>query len=306
MKNKYAIFIVGPTGVGKTAMAVRVAEALGTQIISADSRQVYKELSIGTAVPGPEYLSRVRHHLVHHRSVQDDYNASMFEVEALRIMEKLFGEHDTLVIAGGSGLYIQALTTGIDDVPGADPEIRKRLLKRLNDEGLESLRFELKKLDPRSWASIDLKNPARILKALEISLTTGKPYSSFLTRKSKPRDFTTLKIGLNLDRDVLYAGIEQRVEDMMENGLLDEVRSCLAYRDLNALNTVGYKELFDYLDGRISLDAAIHLIKRNSRRYARRQLTWFNRDDEIVWFSPDQFEDIMDHIRRNAQTGYQI
>ncbi len=306
MKNKYAIFLVGPTGVGKTAMAVRVAGALGTEIISADSRQAYKELNIGTAVPGTEHLSRVRHHLLHHRSVQDNYNASMFEAEALQIMEKLFREHDTVVIAGGSGLYIQALIVGIDDVPGVDPEIRKKLLKRLYDEGLESLRFELKKLDPASWASIDLKNPARILKALEISLTTGKPYSSFLTRKSKHRDFCSLKIGLNMDRALLYARIDERVEDMMEDGLLDEVRSCLAYRDLNALNTVGYKELFDYLDGRISLDVAVRLIKRNSRRYARRQLTWFNRDDEIAWFGPDQFEEIMDHIRRNAQTGYQI
>jgi tRNA dimethylallyltransferase len=306
MKNKYAIFLVGPTGVGKTAIAVRVAEALGTEIISADSRQVYKELSIGTAVPGTEHLSRVRHHLIQHRSVKEDYNASMFEVEALQIVEKLFREHDTVVIAGGSGLYIQALFAGIDDVPAVDPEVRRRLLERLYDEGLESLRFELKKLDPDSWASIDLKNPARILKALEISLTTGKPYSSFLTRKNKQRDFNNLKIGLNLDRSVLYARIEQRVENMMEDGLLDEVNSCLPYRDRNALNTVGYKEIFDYLDGRISLDEAIHLIKRNSRRYARRQLTWFKRDDEISWFSPDQFEEIMDHIRRNAKTGYQI
>lgn len=306
MKIKYAIFIVGPTGVGKTSMAVRVAEALGTEIISADSRQVYKELNIGTAVPGSEHLGRVKHHLVHHRSVQDDYNASMFEMEALIIMKKLFREHDTVVITGGSGLYIQALIAGIDDVPGVDPEIRKRLLRRLYDEGLESLRFELKKLDPDSWASIDLKNPARILKALEISLTTGKPYSSFLTRKSKHRDFTTLMIGLNMDRAKLYAGIEQRVEDMMKDGLLDEARACLDYRDMKALNTVGYKELFDYLDGRISLDVAVQLIKRNSRRYARRQMTWFNRDEEITWFNPDQFDEIMNHIRRNAQTGNQI
>ena len=306
MKTKYAIFLVGPTGVGKTDMAVRVAEALGTEIISADSRQVYKELSIGTAVPGDEQLGRVRHHLVHDRSVKDDYNASMFEMEALQVMERLFSEHDTVVLAGGSGLYIQALIEGIDDVPRVDPEIRKSLLRRLYDEGLESLRFELKKLDPDSWASIDLKNPARILKALEISLTTGRPYSSFLTRKSKQRDFATLKIGLNMDRNLLYAGIDKRVEDMMEDGLLDEVRSCLDYRDLNALNTVGYKELFDYLDRRISLDMAVQLIKRNSRRYARRQLTWFNRDEEITWFCPDQFEEIMDHIHQNAHTGYQI
>ena len=303
MKTKYAIFIVGPTGVGKTAMAVRVAEALGTEIISADSRQVYKELNIGTAVPGPEHLSRVRHYLVQHRSVQDDYNASMFEAEALQIMKKLFKEHDSVVVTGGSGLYIRALIAGIDDVPKADPEIRRELLGRMDVEGLESLRFELKKLDPETWSSIDLKNPKRILKALEISLTSGKPYSSFLTRKNKERDFIILKIGLNLDRPLLYARIDRRVEDMMENGLLDEVRACLAYRGLNALNTVGYKELFDYIDRRISLDGAVLLIKRNSRRYARRQLTWFNADGEIAWFSPGQFDEIMDHIHRHAQTG---
>lgn len=306
MKNKYAIFLIGPTGVGKTAMAVRVAEELRTQIISADSRQVYKELSIGTAVPDEEQRVRVRHHLLQHRSVQDDYNASIFEMEALQVLESIFREGDTVVVAGGSGLYIQALISGIDDLPRVDQEIRRRLLERLYEEGLESLRFELKKLDPDSWANIDLKNPARILKALEISLTTGKPYSSFLTSKSKQRDFSSLKIGLNMDRDLLYARIEKRVDTMMEEGLLKEVQSCLDYRKMNALKTVGYKELFDYLDGQISLERAIQLIKRNSRRYARRQLTWFNRDQEITWFSPDQFEEIMDHIQRNAHTGNKI
>ncbi|MCK4853514.1 MAG: tRNA (adenosine(37)-N6)-dimethylallyltransferase MiaA [Bacteroidales bacterium] len=306
MKNKNALFIVGPTGVGKTETAVRIAAALGTEIISADSRQVYKELSIGTAVPGPEHLGRVRHHLIQHRSVKDYYNASMFEVEALQILKKLFKQCDIVVITGGSGLYIQAVCDGIDDVPSVDPGIRRNLMRRLEEEGLESLRFELKKIDPHTWSSIDLKNPKRILKALEISLTTGKPYSSFLTRKSKKRNFSILKIGLNLDRDVLYGWINQRVEDMMELGLLDEVRACMAYRDLNALNTVGYKELFDYLDGRISLDEAVHLIKRNSRRYARRQMTWFNRDDEISWFRPDQFNEIMDHIRQHAKKRDQV
>jgi tRNA dimethylallyltransferase len=300
MKSKCAIFIVGPTGVGKTDMAVRVAEALGTEIISADSRQVYRELRIGTAVPGPEHLGRVKHHLVQHRSIRDAYNASMFEVEALQIMGKLFESHDFVVVTGGSGLYIQALIKGIDDVPRVDPGIRSELLRRMEVEGLESLRFELKKLDPVAWSAIDLKNPKRILKALEISLTTGKPYSSFLTGAYKERDFRFLKIGLNLDRPVLYERIEKRVEAMMADGLLDEVRACLPYRDLNAMNTVGYKELFDYLDHRISLDGAVHLIKRNSRRYARRQLTWFRREGEIAWFRPDQFDRIMDHIGQYA------
>jgi tRNA dimethylallyltransferase len=303
MKNNFAVFIVGPTAVGKTAMAVKVAEELGTQIISADSRQVYRELSIGTAVPGPEYARRVRHHLLQHRSVQEDYNASMFEVEALQVMDRLFRDHDAVVVAGGSGLYLRALETGIDDVPRADPGIRRELLSRLDTEGVESLRFELKKLDPVSWASIDLRNPQRILKALEISLTTGRPYSSFLTSRSKDRDFSILKIGLNLDRPELYARIEVRVDEMMEAGLLEEVRACQAFRALNALNTVGYKELFDYLDGLTSLDEAVRLIKRNSRRYARRQLTWFNRDEGIAWFRPEQFNEIMEHIRRHAPEG---
>jgi tRNA dimethylallyltransferase len=306
MKSKHAIFIVGPTGVGKTAVAIKVAEALGTEIISADSRQVYRELRIGTAVPDHDELARVPHHLVQQRSVREDYNASMFEAEALQILRQLFSKRDHVVIAGGSGLYIQALLTGIDDVPGADPEVRARLLERMKVEGLESLRYELKKLDPVSWAAIDLKNPKRILKALEISLTTGQPYSSFLTRKSKPRDFLPLKIGLNLERSELYARIEERVDRMMEAGLLDEVHACRGFRESNALNTVGYKELFDYLDGTISLEVAIGLIKRNSRRYARRQLTWFNRDPEITWFRPDRFKEIMDHIRQHAQTGDQI
>ena len=298
-----AVFIVGPTGVGKTAVAVRVAEKMGTEIISADSRQVYRELSIGTAVPGPEHTRRVRHHLVQHCSVKDAYNASRFEVEALQVMESLFRDHVQVVVAGGSGLYLRALAAGIDDVPKADPGIRRELLRRMEEEGLESLRFELKKLDPVSWASIDLRNPKRILKALEISLTSGKPYSSFLTRKSKERDFAILKIGLNLDRQELYARIEARADEMMEKGLLDEVRDCLPFRDLNALNTVGYKELFDYLDGRTGLEEAVRLIKRNSRRYARRQLTWFHSDKDITWFRPDQFEEIMEHIRRHAQTA---
>jgi tRNA dimethylallyltransferase len=303
MGTKTCVYILGPTAIGKSDVAIELALAFNTEIVSADSRQIYRELSIGTAVPSPDQLLKVKHHLLQHRSVEEYYNASMFENEALDVLESLFRKFDYAFVCGGSGLYIQALSAGIDDIPPVDQQIRKNLLRRLDLEGLESLRFELKKLDPDSWANIDLKNPARILKALEISLTTGKPYSSFLTRKSKHRDFSPLKIGLILDRDLLYARIERRVEEMMENGLLKEVQSCLDYRDMNALKTVGYKELFDYLDGQTSLDRAIQLIKRNSRRYARRQLTWFNRDKEITWFSPDRFEEILDHIQLYAQAG---
>lgn len=300
MKISRAVFIVGPTGVGKTDLAIQVAESLHTEIISADSRQVYKELSIGTAVPGENQLKRVKHHLVRHRPVREYYNASMYEEEALETMKSLFEQYPEVVIAGGSGLYIQAICEGIDDIPAVDPGIRKTLLERMDREGIESLRFELKKLDPGSYRSIDLKNPKRILKALEVSLSTGRPYSSYLTRKKKERDFLILKIGLNLERELLYERINQRVDAMMEKGLLDEARNCLEYRDLNALNTVGYKELFEHLDGRLSEQEAVQLIKRNSRGYARRQLTWFNRDPGITWFRPDQADEIIKFIKNDT------
>lgn len=297
---KKAVFIVGPTGVGKTGLAVRVAETLGTEIISADSRQVYRELSIGTAVPDSRQRRRVKHHLLQHRSVREPYNASMFEEEAIRTMNALFEKFPAVVVCGGSGLYIQAICTGIDDIPPVDPEIRRTLLERMDREGIESLRFELKKLDPASYENIDLKNPQRILKALEISLGSGRPYSGYLSHVKKDRGFFPVKIGLNLDRDMLYERINRRVDRMMEEGLLEEVQNCLEYRGLNALNTVGYVELFEYLDGKHSLEEAIRLIKRNTRRYARRQMTWFRGDPEIIWFRPEQEKDIIDFIRSNA------
>jgi tRNA dimethylallyltransferase len=300
MNSKTAVFIVGPTGVGKTGVAVEVALALGTEIVSADSRQVYRELSIGTAVPSGEQLDRVRHHLLQHRSVKEYYNASMFEQEALEILERVFEKHDTVVVCGGSGLYIQAICQGIDDIPSVDPEVRRMLLERMRREGPESLRFELKKLDPVSYRNIDLRNPMRILKALEVSLTSGRPYSGFLTREKKERGFRTLKVGLNVEREILYEWIDLRVDEMMERGLLEEVRNCLEYRHLNALNTVGYKELFDHLDGLASLGEAVQSIKRNSRRYARRQLTWFNRDPQITWFRPDQTGEIIKFVKNAA------
>ncbi len=300
MSAKTAVFIVGPTGVGKTAVAIELAESLGTEIISADSRQVYRELSIGTAVPGREQLSRVRHHLLQHRSVREPYNASMYGTEALDTMEELFEKSGTLVVCGGSGLYIRAICQGIDELPAVDPEIRRSLRERMQSEGPESLRFELKKLDPLSYRTIDLKNPKRILRALEVSLTAGRPYSGFLGGEKRKREFRQVKIGLNLERDILYERINHRVDEMMEKGLLEEVRSCLPYRHLNALNTVGYRELFACLDGETGLDEAVRLIKRNSRRYARRQLTWFNRDEEIHWFTPGQAGEIIKFARDAA------
>lgn len=294
---------MGPTAVGKSGIAVRVAERLYTEIISADSRQVYQELRIGTAVPEPLLLESVPHHLLQHRSVKDYYNASMFEAEALGVLDEIFRRKDTAVIAGGSGLYIQAITEGIDDIPAVDPRIREQLQIKLREEGLESLRFELRKLDPVSYKTLDLKNPNRILKALEISVMTGRPYSSFLGKDKKKRDFHMLKIGLHMDRDALYKRINQRVDDMMEAGLVEEAGGLLSMRDENALKTVGYKEIFDYLDGKTSLEEAVSLIKRNTRHYARRQMTWFRRDKDIAWFHPGQFDEIMGYISRHVETA---
>lgn len=300
MNSRLAIFIVGPTGVGKTDVAIRVAGRLNTEIVSADSRQVYRELSIGTAVPSPGRLKTVRHHLLQHRSVREHYNAGMYETEALEVLERLFREHPAVVIAGGSGLYIRAICEGIDDIPSVEPEIRAGLRERLDREGLESLRFELRRLDPVSYRNIDLKNPKRILKALEITAMTGRPYSSFLTREKKKRDFRILKIGLNLDRDVLYRRIDRRVDEMMTRGLLDEARALFPLRDMNALNTVGYRELFAHFDGSLGLEEAVALIKRNTRRYARRQLTWFKGDPDIEWFPPGRVKEIMHYIAQHG------
>ena len=285
---------------GKTEVAIRVANALHTDIVSADSRQIYKELSIGTAIPDPSQLESARHHLLQHRSVRDYYNASIFEMEALAVLEKIFQKNDAAVIAGGSGLYIRAICEGIDDIPPVDQGIRLKLKERLKSEGLESLRFELRKLDPLSYKTMDLKNPNRILKALEITMVTGRPYSSFHTSDKKTRNFRILKIGLKLDRDALYHRINLRVDEMMRKGLLEEARSCIHFRDLNALNTVGYKELFDHFDGKNGLEEAISLIKRNTRRYARRQITWFKRDPEFRWYEPDRILDILNYIREYA------
>lgn len=302
MRNRHLVVIAGPTAVGKTRAAILLAEILGTDIISADSRQIYKELHIGTAVPGSSRQKRVKHHLLQHVSIREYYNASMFEIQALKVLEHLFQTKETAILCGGSGLYIRGVCQGIDERPSVDPAIREDLQQKLKSEGLESMQNELKRLDPLYYDQVDLKNPSRVLRALEISIMTGKPYSSFLTGSRKPRDFRIIKIGLNLGREELYNRINHRVDGMMENGLLDEVRSMLAYRGSNALKTVGYRELFDHLDGKTSLQEAVSLIKRNTRRYARRQITWFMRDNEMEWFHPSRTDEIIHHIRRHAET----
>jgi len=296
---KTLIAIIGPTGVGKTDLSIDIAQRLNTEIISCDSRQVYKELKIGTAVPTKSQLQKVKHHFIGTKSIYDYYNASMFEVEVLELLDTLFQSFDNVIMTGGSGLYINAVCNGIDDLPTIDHELRTELLERLKNEGVESLRMQLKMIDPDYYRQADTKNPKRILKALEVTLQTGKPYSSFLTNPKKDRNFRILKIGLQRDRDELYERINLRVDQMIKEGLVEEARSFYKEKHLNSLNTVGYRELFDYFDGSISLEKAIELIKRNSRHYAKRQISWFGRDNEIQWFHPDESEKIIEFILLN-------
>ncbi|MDD4189739.1 MAG: tRNA (adenosine(37)-N6)-dimethylallyltransferase MiaA [Mangrovibacterium sp.] len=295
--KKTLLVLLGPTGVGKSRLSVRLAHHFHTEVISSDSRQVYQELSIGTAVPPIAHRENVRHHLIHTHSIHDYYSASQFGEDALRILEQLFREKDTVIMTGGSMLYIDAVCNGMDDLPDADHRLRAELTRDFEEKGLEHLRLQLKQLDPDYYSVVDLKNPKRLLHALEVCLVTGKPYSSFRTNPKKERPFRSVKVGLNLDRHELYERINRRVDQMMEEGLEEEARRVYPLRHLNSLNTVGYKELFSWFDGAISKEKAVELIKRNSRRYARRQLTWFRRDGEITWFSPDQEQEMIGFIQ---------
>ena len=302
MMNKLVI-ILGPTAVGKTDYSIEMALRYGSPIISCDSRQIYKEMTIGTAVPDAAQLAAVQHYFIHSHTVTELYTAGKYEIEALDLINRLFAEgHETLVMAGGSGFYVDALVNGLDDFPSADLQLRSELTARLQEEGVESLRMQLKSLDPESYATIDIANGQRVVRALEVCLMTGKPFSSFKTSPKKSRDFEIEKIGLVRPRDVLYDRINRRVVKMVDDGLVDEVRSLKGYRDLAALQTVGYKEIFDwfdYQDGLVStegygpqtpgdgpvtsLERAVELIQRNTRRYAKRQLSYWGRDKEINW-----------------------
>nr|WP_321521869.1 tRNA (adenosine(37)-N6)-dimethylallyltransferase MiaA [uncultured Macellibacteroides sp.] len=290
------IVLLGPTGVGKTELSLRVASHVGGPIISSDSRQLYKELVIGTAAPTPEQLARVRHYFVGTLSLTDYYNASQFEEEVLSCLENLFQTSPNVVMSGGSMMYIDAVCNGIDDLPTVSPEIRNRLMKRFEEEGLEPIREELKQLDPIHYNEVDLNNYKRVIHALEICLMTGKPYSELRTNPKKQRPFNILKIGLNRDREELCNRINSRVDQMMSDGLLEEARKVYAYKHLNSLNTVGYKELFNYLDGEWTLDFAVEKIKRNTRVYARKQMTWFKRDKDITWFHQDDESGVLSFI----------
>lgn len=294
--EKFLIVVTGPTGIGKTKTAVELARYFNTEIISADSRQMYREMQIGTAVPEKEELKLVKHHFIQTHSIFENYNASKYELEALILIEDLFKTRNAVLLVGGSMLYIDAVCKGIDVMPDADPEIRQALKEQLNKHGLESLRLQLKQLDPEYYKTVDLKNPNRIIHALEISIMTGKPYSSFRENSPKNRPFTIIKIGLNSDRELLHQRINQRVDEMVKSGLEDEARKLYQIKYLNALNTVGYREWFDHFDGLISRDKAIELIKRNSRRYARKQLTWFRKDPEMNWLEPGNTGDIIAFI----------
>lgn len=301
--SRKLIIILGPTAVGKTDYSIDMALKHESPIISCDSRQIYKEMTIGTAVPSAEQLSAVQHYFIHSHSVEQLYTAGKYELEALDLINRLFDEgHETLVMAGGSGFYVDALVNGLDDFPSADLKLRDELMIRLREEGVESLRIELQKLDPESYATIDIANGQRVVRALEVCIMTGKPFSSFKTNQLKKRDFEIEKIGLTRPRDVLYDRINRRVLQMIDEGLVDEVKSLVGYRDLAALQTVGYKEIFDwfdYLDGKVStegwtpttpgdgpvtsLERAVELIQRNTRHYAKRQLSYWKRDSDIRW-----------------------
>lgn len=295
---KTLLVLIGPTGVGKTELSLRLAENFGSPIISSDSRQLYADLKIGTAAPTPEQLSKVPHHFVGTLKLTDYYSAAQYEAEVLKLLEELFQSKDVIVMTGGSMMYVDAVCKGIDDIPTVDKETREMLIHRYETEGLERLCSELKLLDPEYYKIVDLKNPKRVIHALEICYMTGKTYTSFRTRSTRERPFHILKIGLTRDREELYERINRRVDIMMEDGLLEEVKSVYPYKHLNSLNTVGYKELFNYLDGVWDLPFAIEKIKQNSRIYSRKQMTWFKRDNDITWFHPDQEEDIMDYIKK--------
>lgn len=288
MSNKRLIVVVGPTAVGKTAECIRLARMLGTEIVSADSRQFYKEMNIGVARPSESELATIPHHLIAHVSVCQDYNAAIYEREALDIIGKLFQEKDDVVLTGGSGLYVNAVCNGMDDIPDKDESIRQELNDLFATQGLEPLQRELQEKDPEYWEIVDKRNHIRLIRALEVCRQTGRTFSSFRSQKKRKRNFDIIKIGIRRSRENLLERIYQRVDCMIEQGLIEEVRGLYGYKNLQALNAVGYKEIFDFLDGKTNLQEAVELIKINTRRYAKRQMTWFCKDKEIQWLDAEK------------------
>jgi len=299
------VVVTGPTGVGKSDLALEIASRFKTEIISADSRQIYKEMKIGTAVPSEAELLHIRHHFVQTHSIHDPYNAGKYEMDVIALLKLLFEKLSVVVMAGGSMLYVDAVCRGIDDLPSVDPEIRKNLVSKFNNEGIESLRFELKRLDPVYYSEVDLHNPKRLLHAIEMCIQSGKPYSSLRTNPRKERPFQIIKIGLNADRQVLYDRINRRVDRMVLCGLEEEAKSLYPYRFNHALNTVGYREWFDFFDGKASREATIEQIKSNTRRYARKQLTWFRKDPDITWFDIPGTGKVIPYIEESTKMGMQ-
>lgn len=296
--NKVLVVLLGPTGVGKTEISLRMAEHFNCPIVSSDSRQFYRELKIGTAAPTEFQLKRVKHYFIGSHSIHDEYNAGQYEVDVMQLLDALFRQNDVVMLVGGSMMYIDAVCNGIDDMPNIDNETREFWRQQYAENGLGYIQNELKRLDPKHYGEVDLQNYKRVLHALEICSITGKPFSDIRTGIRKERPFNIVKIGLNRPRSELYERINNRVDEMMAEGLLEEARQFYEFRHLNTLNTVGYKELYEYLDGNWSLDFAVNMIRQDSRRYAKRQMTWFNRDKEIHWFHPDMDNAILDYINK--------
>ena len=295
--NKHLIVIAGPTAIGKTSLSIALAKTLNCPIISADSRQFFKEMNIGTAKPSSYEMQGVPHYLIDSHSIIEEYNVGKYETEVITLLDELFQNNSAVILVGGSGLYINAVCKGFDELPEADPEVRAKINLLLEEKGIEGLQTLLKELDPNYYSKVDLQNPQRLSRALEVCLTAGLPYSTLREGKIKDRDFNIIRIGLNTSREVLYERINLRVDEMMKNGLLEEVKNLMPYKHLNALQTVGYKELFDHLEDKTDLNSAVELIKQNTRKFAKRQLTWFRRDQEIKWFEPNEMEEILNYLR---------
>ena len=295
--NRHLITIIGPTAIGKTNLAIKIADYFKTEIVSADSRQFYKEMNIGTAKPSNSELNSIKHHLINNKSINDNYNISDYEKDALKSIKSIFNKNDAAILVGGSGLYINTVLYGLDEIPGISDEIRSSLYLDLELKGIKKLQKELKLLDPASYSDIDINNPRRLIRALEVSISTGKSYSSFLKKKKKKRDFNIIVLGINQERSELYNKINTRVDNMIESGLINEVKELYNLKGLNALNTIGYREVFNYIEDKYSLDECINEIKKNTRRYAKRQLTWFKSIDNVEWITPDyNFEKIIAYI----------
>ncbi len=296
-KEKYLIVIGGPTAIGKSQLAIDLAKEFNCEILSADSRQFYREMSIGTAKPSEEEMQGIKHHFINNISINDTYNVGKYEEEALQTLHRIYEKNNLAILVGGSGLFINAILYGLDDLPPSDEKIRNDLEIQLIEKGLESLQQQLQKLDPEYYQSADMQNPRRVVRALEVCLVTGKPYSQLRVKKIVYREFKTILVVLNTDREILYNRINQRVDIMMQQGLLEEVKNLTPHKNNNALQTVGYKELFDYLNNQCTLDFAVDKIKQNSRNYAKRQITWFKKNEEAKWFEPSQKNEIVNYLK---------